>query len=109
MQKHLEQHHEMQSSFHHGCNKRGGSPWGLATSHRCNVLNQELEDGGGLIYSAMQNKKHLKAYESMGWLGEQIVKLPRPTLHRTSTVFHVSQKTCQRWCWKRNGRVVSLK
>jgi hypothetical protein len=26
----------MQSSPHHGCNGRGGSPWGLMDDHKCN-------------------------------------------------------------------------
>jgi len=28
MQKDPKHHHGMQSSPHHGCNRRGGSPWG---------------------------------------------------------------------------------
>jgi hypothetical protein len=48
MQTHLESHHGMQSSPHHGHNGGGGSPWGLMVSHIRNGSNQESKDGGGL-------------------------------------------------------------
>jgi len=38
-QKYSKQYHDMQSSPHHGCNKGGGSPWGLTSGHECNVSN----------------------------------------------------------------------
>ncbi len=39
---------------------RSGSPWGLMASHRYNVSKEEPKDGGDLIQSTMQKKKHLK-------------------------------------------------
>ncbi len=48
-QKYPKQHHGMQSSPHHGHNKRGKSLWGLMIGHKFNVTIQHLEDGGGLI------------------------------------------------------------
>ncbi len=47
-QKHLEWHHGMQSFPYHGRSGKGGSPWGLTTSHIYNVSNQEPKDGRGL-------------------------------------------------------------
>ncbi len=48
MLKHFKQHHGMKSSRHHARSRGGGSPWSLTTSHKCNVLDQEPKDGGGL-------------------------------------------------------------
>jgi hypothetical protein len=49
----------MQSFLHHGCNKRGGSLWRLMDGHRCNVLDQEPKDGGGLVCNVKE-----KTFES---------------------------------------------
>jgi hypothetical protein len=38
----------MQSFPYHGRSGKGGSPWGLTTSHIYNVSNQEPKDGRGL-------------------------------------------------------------
>lgn len=54
----------MTSFSNYGQNNGGESPWGLMTSHKCNVSNREPKDEGGLI--ATLKRKHLRADESMG-------------------------------------------
>ncbi len=65
-QKHPKQHHGMSSLPRQGHIEGGGSPRGLMVGHKCNGIEQEPKDGGGLTWSAMQKRKHLRANRSMG-------------------------------------------
>ncbi len=65
MQKHPKRHHGMQSFPHHGHTGGGGSPRGLIAHHICNGSNQESKDGGGLTWSTLLRKKHLRADKNM--------------------------------------------
>jgi hypothetical protein len=62
------QQHGIQYSLDHGCNKGGRSLWDLTASQRCNVIIQQLEDGGhsydilgaGMLWKPRKARKFIK-------------------------------------------------
>jgi len=51
---------------HQGHIKGGGSLRDLMVGHKCNGIEQKSKNGGGLTWSAMQKREHLRANRSMG-------------------------------------------